>query len=266
MDLGLKGKVSIVTGSSQGIGFAIAQGLAAEGSRVVLNGRRRPQLEDSVALLCKQGYEAIGIPADLAEPHAAELICQEALSHFGTIDILVNSVGSFDFLPLSETLDADWEHLFSTNVLSAVRMVRVVSPVLKRQGWGRIINICSEVALAPDALMPHYTTTKAALLNLTKSLSKEFGPVGVLVNAVSPGPTWTPTIEAIFRRSAAEQGRDLSSVLEQFLKEVRPGVVLRRFCQPEEVANVVVFLASDRASFVTGANYRVDGGSVGAIA
>jgi 3-oxoacyl-[acyl-carrier protein] reductase len=145
-------------------------------------------------------------------------------------------------------------------------VVRVISPMLTKQGRGRFINICSEVALAQDALMPHYTTTKAALLNMTKSLSKELGPFGVLVNAVSPGPTWTPAIEEIFRLSAEEGNRDLSTIIENFFKEVRPGVVLRRFCQPEEIANVVVFLASDRASFVTGANYRVDGGSVSAIA
>jgi 3-oxoacyl-[acyl-carrier protein] reductase len=184
--------------------------------------------------------------------------------HFGNARAL-NNVGGASLTPFEELSDEDWINTFQLNVLSTVRLIRAVLPSMQHQHWGRIINISSESGTQPDPIMQHYNAAKAAVTNLTKSLSKAYGKDGILVNTVSPGWTKTPLTEALFAAQAQKQGITLQEFEQAFLRESRPHMALSRAGRPEEVASAVVFLASEAASFITGANLRVDGGSVTSI-
>jgi 3-oxoacyl-[acyl-carrier protein] reductase len=263
MDLGLRGRTAIVTGGSKGIGREIALTLAAEGAAVVVMARGRPAVEQTVADIRQAGGTALGIAADVALAGTAEAVVHGAVQQFGKVDILVNNAGGqrkragFD-----ELCDQDFLDAYTDNVLSVVRMVRAVLPTMRARHWGRIINIVSEAATQPDRVFQHYNAAKAAELNLTKSLSKALAQDGILVNAVAPGLIATPGVEASFARGAREQNRSVDEVKGDFLRKFKAGLVLGRAGESAEVAAVVAFLASERASYVTGANYRVDGGSV----
>jgi NAD(P)-dependent dehydrogenase (short-subunit alcohol dehydrogenase family) len=263
MDLGLRGRTAIVTGGSKGIGREIALTLASEGAQLVVVARGAPAVDQTVADIRKAGGTGIGIAADVGLAGTAEAVVQAAIKQLGKVDILINNAGGqrkragFDELTDQDFLDA-----YTDNVLSVVRMVRAVLPSMRERHWGRIINIVSEAATQPDRVFQHYNAAKAAELNLTKSLSKALARDGILVNAVAPGLIATPGIEASFAQGAREQNRPVEEVKGDFLRKFKPGLVLARAGDPAEVAAVVAFLASDRASYVTGANYRVDGGSV----
>jgi len=266
MDLGLKEKVILVTGAGRGIGKAIATAFAAEGGFVVLTARNQQDLEQVVQEIQQRGGRAQAIAADVTNANEVQHLVQQTTAQVGTIHVLVNNVGGAEgFAPFEEISDEAWINTFELNVLSTVRLVRALLPAMKQERWGRIINISSEAGTQPDPFLPHYGAAKAAVTNLTKSLSRVYAKDGILVNTVSPGWTWTPLVEQIFTAQAKAQGVTLEEFQQTFLRESRPHLALRRACTPEEVASAVVFLASETASFITGTNLRVDGGSITSI-
>jgi 3-oxoacyl-[acyl-carrier protein] reductase len=266
MELGLEGKVALVTGASKGIGRAVADALAAEGCRVVLCARGEEELEAAAEEIRAAGGDAHAVAADMSEANEVERVAQETVSRFGTVDVLVNNAGGIGSpSSFEEISDEEWLWVLELNLLSAVRMTRAVLPHMRERGWGRIVNVASESGIQPDPFMPHYNASKAALINLTKSLSKAYANDGILVNAVSPATIRTPLVEGMFEELAEERGISKEEAEAAFLRETRPNIVLERAGEAEEAAAVVVFLASEAASFVTGSNYRVDGGSVASI-
>jgi len=266
MKLGLKEKVVLVTGASKGIGKAIAVAFAAEGSRVVLNARNQQELEQAVQEIRQSGGYALALAADVMSASEVQRLAQQTVERFGTVHVLVNNAGGAGgFASFEELSDEDWINVFNLNVLSAVRMTRALLPFMKQQKWGRIINIASESGIQPDPFMPHYNAAKAAVINLTKSLSKAYASDGILVNTVSPAFIKTPLVEQLLAAQAQEQGVTPQKAEQAFLRQNRPHIELGRPGTPEEVASAVVFLASEAASFITGANLRVDGGSVASV-
>ncbi|GHO99066.1 putative oxidoreductase YvrD [Reticulibacter mediterranei] len=264
MDLGLQEKVVLVTGASRGIGKAIAETFAREGSAVILNARNPQELERVVSSIRRQNDRVSGIAADLSQASEVERLAEKALARFGAIHVLVNNVGGTNKIAtFEEATDEDWINAFHLNVLSTVRLIRAIVPVMQKQHWGRIINIASESGTQPYPVMPHYATTKAAIINLSKSLSKAYASAGILVNSVSPAMTWTPLVEELFTAQASEQGVTLEEYRQTFIRELR--IALDRPARPEEVATAVVYLASEAASFITGTNMRVDGGTIASI-
>jgi 3-oxoacyl-[acyl-carrier protein] reductase len=266
MDLGLKGKVAVVTGSSKGIGYSIASALAREGCQVVISARRKDELEKAAAAMRGASGTVHSIVADVTEPDDIKRLIDDTTKKFGTIHILVNNAGGIGrFAAFEDLSDDEWLALFQLNVLSAVRACRAALPWMQKQKWGRIINISSESGTQPDALMPHYNASKAALNNLTKSLSKAYGKDNILVNTVSPAFIRTPLVEEMLAEQARLHGLSVELAERNFLAENRPNIVLGRAGLSDETAGIVVFLASEQSSFITGANYRVDGGSVASI-
>lgn len=266
MELGLEGKVALVTGASKGIGKAIADALAAERCRVVLCARGEDDLEAAAEGIRETGGEALAVATDMSDADAIKELVGKTNAAFGGADILVNNAGGTGrTLAFDELTDEDWTEVLELNILSAVRLTRAVLPGMREKRWGRVINIASESGIQPDPFMPHYNASKAALINLTKSLSKAYAADGILVNAVSPAMVRTPLVEGMFEDMAQERGISKEEAEAAFLRETRPHIVLERPGEAEETAAVVVFLASEAASFVTGSNYRVDGGSVASI-
>lgn len=267
MDLGLKDKVVLVTGGSKGIGRAIAAGFAAEGAKVAISARGAEELRKAAAEIGKNtGAEIIAIPADATKADDITRMVEQTAGRFGAIHVLVNNAGGVGaFAPFEALTDQDWLNILNFNVLSAVRATRAVLPYMQQQKWGRIINISSESGTQPDAFMPHYNASKAALNNLTKSLSKAYAQDGILVNTVSPAFIMTPLVSDMLQKIASEQGSTPEQVTAQFLATNRPHIELKRPGASEEVASAVVYLASDKASFITGTNLRVDGGSVASL-
>jgi 3-oxoacyl-[acyl-carrier protein] reductase len=267
MQLGLKDKVVLVTGASKGIGKAVAEAFAAEGAKVAIAARGAQELENAAREISKStGSEVIGIPADSTKADDIIRMTNAVIQRFGTVHVLVNNAGGVgEFAPFETLTDDDWLNVLNLNVLSAVRAIRAVLPHMQKQKWGRIINISSESGTQPDAFMPHYNASKASLNNLTKSLSKAYAKDGILVNTVSPAFIMTPLVSDLLKKMAAEQGISEGQVTANFLATNRPHIELKRPGASEEVASAVVFLASEQASFITGTNLRVDGGSVASV-
>jgi 3-oxoacyl-[acyl-carrier protein] reductase len=266
MELGLTGKAVLVTGSSKGIGRSIALAFAREGCQVAINGRHADELETVADQMRAAGGTVHAVVADVTEPEGARRVVDETVSRFGSIHVLVNNAGGVGrFLAFEELTDQDWLDVFQLNVLSAVRATRAALPYMQKQKWGRIVNISSESGTQPDPIMPHYNASKSALNNLTKSLSKAYAKDGILVNTVSPAFIRTPLVEGMFQQQARARGLSVDEVERILLREFRPNIVLGRAGRSEETAGVVVFLASEQASFITGSNYRVDGGSVASL-
>ena len=260
MDLGLAGRVAIVTGASQGIGRAITLALAAEGADVVLVARRPEGLDAVAGEVAALGRRAEVVRADVTDHDAADAVAAAALAAFGRIDILVNNAGKGSPKPLLELAPADWDAVLELNLLSAVRLVHACVPTMRGQGWGRIINISSRVALEPDPYFAAYAAAKAALVNFSKSCAGAFSPEGVLTNCVVPGLIRSEAVDEAARRSAEATGRTVEEVFDATLKK-RP-IPVGRLGEPDDVASLVALLASDRGSWITGSCFVVDGGIV----
>lgn len=266
MELGLKDKVVLVTGSSKGIGRSIATAFARVGCNVVINGRHAEELDATAAEIRKAGGTVHTVVADVMQAEGARGTVDATVQRFGTIHVLVNNAGGIGrFGSFAELTDQEWIDIFNLNVMSAVRITRAALPHMQKQKWGRVINISSESGTQPDPMMPHYNASKAALNNLTKSLSKAYGKDGILVNTVSPAFIRTPLVDEMLGRQAKASGITVDEAERNFLKELRPNIVLGRAGKSHETAGIVVFLASEQATFITGSNFRVDGGSVASI-
>ncbi|QBD76440.1 glucose 1-dehydrogenase [Ktedonosporobacter rubrisoli] len=266
MDLGLKGKVVIITGASKGLGAAFAEAFAAEGCKVVITARSKDELGRLASKLEQNGTQALAVAGDITNSADVHNLVNQAVERFGTVHILVNNAGGVEgFTPFEELAKEDWVRVFNLNLFSAIELSGLVLPYMKKQHWGRIINISSESGIQPDPVMPHYNAAKAALNNLTKSLSKAYAQDGILVNTVSPAFIKTPLVDQVMAEQARIQGVTQSQAEEAFLRQNRPHIELKRAGLPEEVASAVVFMASEQASFITGTNLRVDGGSVASV-
>lgn len=261
MDLQLQRKSALVTGSTAGIGFAVAEALAKEGAQVIVNGRTARRVEDAISKLKSSGLAAEGLATDLGTRAGAE----EAIRRFPEVDILVNNLGIFEPKPFEEISDDDWFRFFEVNVLSGVRLSRHYLPRMKERGWGRIVFISSESAIQIPAEMIHYGMTKTAQLAISRGLAETTAGTGVTVNAVLPGPTASEGVAEFLERLAEQQkiGRDV--VEKEFFRTARPSSLLRRFARPEEVAVMVAFVCSPLASATNGAALRADGGVVRSI-
>ncbi|WP_197431250.1 SDR family NAD(P)-dependent oxidoreductase [Halorubrum sp. CBA1125] len=266
MDLGIEDRVAVVTGGSKGIGYAIARELGEAGTSVVIANRTPEEGREAAAAIAEEtGADTLAVPTDLTEEGDAEALVEETVDEFGSVDILVNNAGTigsqkqFHDIPLEE-----WEDVYDLNLFGTVRVTRAALPHMREQGWGRVINIASEAGTQPDDYKPHYDSSKAAMINFTKNLSKAYSSDGVLVNAVSPATTLTPLVEDMFKERAEAEDKSFDQVRQEFIDDEKPGMVrgLERLGEPEETAHVAAFLASEKASWVTGSNYRVDGGSI----
>ena len=262
MIIDLKGKRALVTGSTAGIGYAIAEGLAAAGAAVVINGRGEARVKDAVEWLRKAGGHVEGFAADLSSAagvrHLAERVPET--------DILVNNMGIFEPKPFEEISDDDWHRFFEANVMSGIRLSRHYLPYLKRKNWGRIVFISSESGLNIPVEMIHYGMTKTAELAISRGLAESLAGTGITVNAVLPGPTRSEGAGNFFARIAKEHGKTQTEVEQNFIATHRPTSLIRRLATIEEVANMVVYVCSPQASATTGAALRVDGGVVRSIA
>lgn len=262
MDLKLKGKLALVSGSTKGIGFAIAKRLADEGARVVVNGRG----EDST----RQAAEAIGsaahpIAADLGTAAGVEGFVEKAKA-LGLPEILVNNLGIFEPGDFFELSDDAWQRFFEINVMSAVRLSRALMPGMLDAGWGRIVNISSESGLNIPKEMVHYGMTKTALLALSRGLAELTEGTDVTVNSVLPGPTWSEGVAEFVTELAEQKGMDVEKFKsEVFFREARPTQLLKRFTEPEEIATMVAYVVSPLASATNGGALRADGGTVKSI-
>ena len=268
MDLGLKGKVAVVTGADGGLGRAIATGFAREGARVALVSRTAEKGEAAACELrgSVHGADVEVFSADLTYGPAVKALAQAVREQFGVVQILVNAAGGVsEFATFDELEDDAWTESLDLNLLTAVRTTRAFLPDMRERRWGRIINIASEDGIQPYAAVPHYSAAKAGLLALTKGLSKHLAKDGILVNAVSPAFVMTPLVKRMLDGEAEKLGADFEEAKQRFLDEKRPHIELKRPGEPDEIAAAVLFLASERASFILGANLRVDGGSVPSI-
>lgn len=262
MDFKLQGKRALVTGSTQGIGFAIAQGLAREGAAVVVNGRDEAKTRDAAKKIAAATKAPVtGIAADVGK--AAEI--DKLLDKLGPVDILINNAGIFEPTPFFDITDSEWLRFFEVNVMSGVRLSRALLPHMLKQNWGRIIFISSESGLNIPAEMIHYGMTKTAQLAVSRGLAEIVPGTGVTVNAVLPGPTLTEGVTGFLESLAKDRGLSLKEMEIELVKTMRPSSLIKRMATPEEVANPVVYLCSEAASATTGASIRVDGGVVRSI-
>lgn len=263
MDLQLTRKTALVTGSTAGIGFAIAQLLAQEGATVVVNGRSQKRVDDAIRDLGKKHSQAhvTGVAADLGTSKGVDLLVKS----LPKVDILVNNLGLFEPKPFTEITDEDWWRLLETNVLSGVRLSRFYMPGMLERNWGRIVFISSESGLNIPVEMIHYGVTKTAQLALARGLAEMTAGSNVTVNSVLPGPTRSEGVVKFLDELAKNQGSDPAAVEKEFFRSARPSSLLKRFATPEEVAAMVVYVCSPLASATNGAALRVDGGVVRAM-
>ncbi len=264
MDLHLTGKTALVTGSTAGIGLAIASSLAAEGAHVTINGRTRTRVEQAIAQIRKTYPKAkvAGIDADVSNAAG----CEKLAAALPQVDILVNNAGIFEPKPFIEISDQDWERFFQTNVMSGVRLSRSYFPKMLKQNWGRIIFISSESGLQIPVEMIHYGMTKTAQLAIARGLAESTIGTNVTVNSVLPGPTASEGVTTFVSALAEKQKVAPKEFEKQFFEHARPSSLLQRFATPEEVANLVTFVCSPLSSATNGAALRVDGGVVRSIA
>ena len=263
MDMQLKGKRALVTGSTAGIGFAAAAGLFREGASVVLNGRTPQRVEEAVAKIRAQGGdgEVSGISADLSTAEGVASLVRQ----LPDVDILVNNLGIFEPKPFEEIPDADWTRFFETNVMSGVRLTRHYLPGMKGHNWGRIVFVSSESGVQVPAEMIHYGMTKTAQLAVARGVAETTAGTGVTVNSVLPGPTESEGVATFVADLARQRGVERSVVESEFFQTARPSSLIRRFATVEEVANMIVYVCSPLASATNGAALRVDGGVVRSI-
>jgi NAD(P)-dependent dehydrogenase (short-subunit alcohol dehydrogenase family) len=258
MNLQLEGKRALVSGSTAGIGFAIAEALAKEGARVIVNGRTQKRVDEAVGKL--KGHVE-GIAADLGTAAGA----QEVAARYPDVDILINNLGIFEPKPFEQISDDDWRRFFEVNVLSGVRMSRRYLPGMIARNWGRIIFISSESAVQIPAEMIHYGMTKTAQIAIARGLAETTKGTNVTVNSVLPGPTASEGVGDFVKSMAESKKTDAATVEREFFKSVRPSSLLQRFARTEEVAALVAFVASPLSSTTNGAALRADGGVVRSI-
>lgn len=264
MNLGIEGKRALVTGSTSGIGAATAKMLAEEGVRVVINGRNADRAEAVRAAIVASGGTAAIALGDLSTDDGAEAVMQAALGAFGGIDILINNLGQYEpFAPVwSDATPAQWAATYEANVIAAVRTIRASVAGMKAAGWGRIINIASGAYTEPPPEFPTYGPSKAALVNLSVGLAKSLADTGITVNTVSPGNVLTEALKSnlpIIGKANGWEETDIDTLERRFAKQWRS--LVSRTGRVEEIAAVICFVASQHASYITGTNYRVDGGS-----
>jgi NAD(P)-dependent dehydrogenase (short-subunit alcohol dehydrogenase family) len=263
MDLGLNGKRALVTGSTAGIGLAAARALAQEGAHVTVNGRTSARVDAAVREIRGAVSSAMveGIAADLATAAG----CNAVIAARPHVDVLVNNVGIFEPKSFDEISDSDWMRFFEINVMSGVRLARHYVSGMRSRNWGRIVFVSSESAVQIPGEMIHYGTTKTAQLAVARGLAETLVGTGVTVNSVLPGPTSSEGVGAFVAQMAEASGVDAAAVERDFFKNARPSSILQRFATPDEVAAMIAYVCSARASATTGAALRVDGGVVRAI-
>jgi len=263
MDLQLKSKTAFVSGSTQGIGFAIAKQLLAEGARVIINGRTREKIDLAVRKLVQEvpGADVSGISANFADPHEVD----ELLKELPDIDILVNNVGIFELRSFFDTNDSDWAKFFEVNVMSGVRLSRALLPKMLERNWGRVIFISSESGINIPENMIHYGMTKTAMLSVSRGLSQLTKNTGVTVNTIIGGPTYSEGVAGAVEQISAAQQRNVEDVKADLIKSLTPTSLLQRFIQPEEIAHLAVYLSSSLSTATNGAALRADGGVLNTI-
>lgn len=263
MDLKLTNKTALVSGSTAGIGLAIAATLAQEGASVIVNGRTQQRVADAIKQIEKTNPDAKlqGVVADLSTSSGAEELFQQ----LPEVDILVNNLGIYEFKAFADISDQDWMKIIEVNVLSGVRLSRHYLPLMLKKNWGRIIFISSESGVNIPAEMIHYGLTKTAQLSLARGLAETTAGSAVTINSVLVGPTMSEGVESLIEDITTSQGIDPSQVEKDFFEKTRPSSLLKRFAQPEEVAAMVAFVASPLSSAINGAALRVEGGVVRSI-
>jgi len=258
MNLELQGKTALVTGSTAGIGLAIASRLASEGAAVIVNGRS----EERVAAAMKESGAVHGLVADLGSEEGMRL----CIERFPKVDILVNNLGIFEAKPFAEISDADWRRFFEVNVLSGARLCRHYLAPMLAQNWGRIVFISSESGLQIPTEMIHYGMSKTAQLAVSRGLAETTAGTAVTVNSVLPGPTKSEGVMTFVDQMAKEGGQSRDEFEKAFFRNVRPTSILQRFITPDEIAAVVVFVCSPLAAAINGTSLKADGGVVRSIA
>ena len=266
MDLQLSGKTAFVSGSTSGIGADIARSLAREGARVIVHGRNQERADALVAELTGAGGQALSIVGDLATPDGAETVIGQLRGQQLSVDVLVNNVGVFVNRTWETATPDYWAETYASNVLSVVRLVQAILPGMQAKGWGRILQISTSEAIAPFPNMPDYAASKAALLNLTVSLSKHLSNSGITVNSISPGIIATPAVKDWYRQVGQQRGwaTDWPAIEQGVLREVLPNTV-GRLGTEADVASLVTFLVSPLSGYINGVNYKVDGGSTATV-
>jgi NAD(P)-dependent dehydrogenase (short-subunit alcohol dehydrogenase family) len=263
MDLKLKAKTALVTGSTAGIGFAIAKSLAAEGAHVYLNGRTQQRVDAALAAIrsAVSSPQIDGIAADFSSAAGADTI----IAKLPAVDILVNNVGIFEPRPFTEISDADWYRFFEVNVMSGVRLSRHCLPAMVRENWGRILFISSESAVQIPAEMVHYGMTKTAQVAIARGIAESVAGTGVTVNSILAGPTESEGVGGFVEAMARQQSKSKEQVEKEFFEHARPSSLLKRFATVDEVAAMATYVAGELSSATNGAALRVEGGVVRAI-
>jgi NAD(P)-dependent dehydrogenase (short-subunit alcohol dehydrogenase family) len=263
MELGLRDRRALVTGSTAGIGFATARLLAGEGAEVVINGRTAERVNRAIERIREDFPSAplTGVAADLGTARG----CAEVIERVPSVDILVNNVGIFEPKPFEEIPDEDWVRFFEVNVLSGVRLTRHYLSRMRIARWGRVVFVSSESAVQIPSEMIHYGMTKTAQVAIARGVAETVAGSGVTVNTVLAGPTASEGVADFVQRLARDRGMDFATMEREFFTSARPSSLLRRFARPDEVAAMIVYLCSEHASATTGAAVRADGGVVRAI-
>jgi len=265
MDLGIEGRGCVVTGAGRGIGRSTAIHLCAEGARVLLVARSKDELEAATAAAAGGGGEASHLVLDVTDRDAGERLLEAADDRFGGIDVLVNNAGTAKWRDIDDVPDEDWIAQYELNVMAPLRAMRAAAPAMAERGWGRIVNVCSTAGKRPSASMPEYSVAKAAELSLSRLFADRWAPQGVLVNAICPGPVtselWMDEGGLLDQSKELGGHSDRDEALDVAGKK-RP---IGRLAEVEEIAAAIVFLCSERASYVSGAAWSVDGGTVQGI-
>jgi NAD(P)-dependent dehydrogenase (short-subunit alcohol dehydrogenase family) len=261
MNLQLQNRVALITGGSKGIGLAMARHLGQAGARLVICARHAPALNEARAELESQGIEVVSVVADVSVPQDIEALVEAARAHFGRIDILINNAVSSSQNNFDALSDEEWKHHIDVKLMGYIRCARAVLPLMKAHAWGRIVNIVGITARDVSAYRMTNGVVNAGVTNFTKHLAEQVGAFGVTVNAIHPGYTWTPRLESALEKWAALEGLSLEQVTALRLKEIP----IRRFIQPQDIAQLAVFLSSEVAGAITGQAIAVDGGSGRAI-
>src|SRR5882672_108228 len=264
MKIDLSGKTALVTGSTAGIGYGIAKGLAASGADVALNGRSQATVDTAVKKLAAEvpGSKVRGIAADVSTAAG----CKALVAALADVDILINNAGIYGASEFFEIPDEDWTRIFEVNVMSGVRLSRAYMKGMLKRNWGRIVFISSESALNIPTEMIHYGTTKTAQLAISRGLAQLTSGTAVTVNSVLPGPTMSEGVETFVKDLARQNGQSVEAAAANFVKQHRPSSLLQRFASTEEIANLVIYVSSKQASATNGAALRAEGGIVQTIA